>query len=241
MTSAARARCAPRRAAGLAVAASALLTSFVLHAPPAAAHGMHHIRHTARPTAPRAAHRPPTGRPRPGARPLGNRRAQGAGHPGRHTPSSPHPAKPPRRGPAAASHAPVAARQPRPDISRPAHQQPAERRRDAVDAAPPDPWQDLDQRLDDQRPDQEDPPQADQARPYVARTMAPPALPFPPPAAARTAPAIPSASPTGTADLIAASGVRRPVGPVLDILPLGIGFALTGLGLGFMALRLRRG
>ncbi|MFJ4712966.1 hypothetical protein [Streptomyces sp. NPDC088785] len=33
---------------------------------------------------------------------------------------------------------------------------------------------------------------------------------------------------------------RGPGGPLADVLPLGAGLLLTGLGLGFLALRLRR-
>ncbi|MFF3251391.1 hypothetical protein ACFYWP_10375 [Actinacidiphila glaucinigra] len=37
------------------------------------------------------------------------------------------------------------------------------------------------------------------------------------------------------------AAVRAPVGRVLEVLPLGAGLLLIGLGLGFLALRLRRG
>lgn len=37
------------------------------------------------------------------------------------------------------------------------------------------------------------------------------------------------------------AAVRAPVGRVLEVLPLGAGLVLIGLGLGFLGLRLRRG
>ncbi|MET9873123.1 hypothetical protein ABZZ36_00570 [Actinacidiphila glaucinigra] len=37
------------------------------------------------------------------------------------------------------------------------------------------------------------------------------------------------------------AAVRAPVGRVLEVLPLGVGLVLIGLGLGFLGLRLRRG
>ncbi|MCQ4042213.1 hypothetical protein ACFOSC_14135 [Streptantibioticus rubrisoli] len=238
----------PGRAAGLTVAASALLTSFVLHAPPAAAHGPHGTRHTARPAASRTPHRLPTARPEPGdraARPPTHR------HPGRRTP----PATPLAKlapHPGATRRDPVPTGRPRPErISQPPHHpRPTERPVDAEDAVPPDPWQDLDrrpedrrpedQRLEDQRPDQDDQFQADEERPYRTGTVAPPAQPSQPTAPPAPASAVPSVSATGTADLSAASAARRSVGPALNILRLGTGLTLTGLGLGFMALRLRR-
>jgi hypothetical protein len=247
VTPAARTRCVPGRAAALTVAATALLTSFVLHAPHAAAHGPHAIRHTARPAASRTPHRLPTARHKPGHRPT---RPAPHGHPAHHTPPAPPPPKPTRHpGATATPRDPLPTRgprleriSPRPEhISRPSHHpRPTERPGDAEDAVPPGPWQDLDRRLEDQRPDQDDPPQADEERPYLTGTVAPPAQPSQPPAQPGPAPVLPSASPTGTADLSAVSAARRPVGPVLDILRLGTGLILTGLGLGFMALRLRR-
>ncbi|MGW7003762.1 hypothetical protein ACWGCW_13265 [Streptomyces sp. NPDC054933] len=240
MTSAARNRYAPGRAAGLAIAFSAALTSFVLHAPPAAAHGTHHGRQPQRGpvarTAPRTPHRLSTARPKPGGL-AGTRVGEGRRHPGRgadqpelRAPAPAHPAAPPRRIPDAAPRDPAPAHpQRRERIPRPPHEpQQSEQDAGAAGAALlPDLWQ-----------DEDDPPRAEEVRPHATRTVAPPAPPPPPPP--RTAPVTPSASPTGSAVLGAEQAARRPIGPVFDILPLGTGFALIGLGLGFIALRLRR-
>ncbi|MDF2260802.1 hypothetical protein [Streptantibioticus ferralitis] len=258
MTSAARNRYAPGRAAGLAIAVSATLMSFAVHAPPAAAHShrihhgcihrsrVHHIRQpqpgSVTHTAPRAPHRLSTARPKPGGL-AGTRAGEGRRHPGRGAdqpelgvPAPAHPAEPQHRTPDAAPRDRAPAHPPRPGhIPRPPHQprrpQRSERDGSAADAAMlPDPWQDG--ALDPWQ-DEEDPPQAGDVRPHVTRTMDPPA-PQP------SQPVAPSASPTGSAVLGAGQAARRPGGPVFDILPLGTGFALIGLGFGFIALRLRR-
>ncbi|OAH14925.1 hypothetical protein STSP_17620 [Streptomyces jeddahensis] len=53
----------------------------------------------------------------------------------------------------------------------------------------------------------------------------------------------PTATPTATADASPDPDRQAagPAGPVLGVLPLGAGLVLVGLGLAFLALRLRRG
>ncbi|MER5947406.1 hypothetical protein ABT127_15165 [Streptomyces sp. NPDC001904] len=69
------------------------------------------------------------------------------------------------------------------------------------------------------------------------------------PAPRESEPVAPPSEPAATPaprDTERPSAVRRPVlrpglgGPLVNVLPLGAGLLLTGLGLGFLALRLRR-
>ncbi|MFI5658192.1 hypothetical protein [Streptomyces sp. NPDC051684] len=61
-----------------------------------------------------------------------------------------------------------------------------------------------------------------------------------PPAATEPPPAVPQEPrPERTAPEPQAVGEPGP-GPLVDVLPLGAGLLLTGLGIGFLALRLRR-
>ncbi|MER5178683.1 hypothetical protein ABT009_09980 [Streptomyces sp. NPDC002896] len=53
----------------------------------------------------------------------------------------------------------------------------------------------------------------------------------------------PTSTPTASADATPdpRGQAAGPTGPVLGVLPLGTGLVLVGLGLAFLALRLRRG